>query len=85
MMFFYPDLVDLTASGDGPSAPDMKAPDGIGGLDPRKHASAEVGRRNAELAARMIGKKARALLEALSTSRDSYRPPAINPGSWWMI
>jgi hypothetical protein len=85
MMFFYPDLVDLSALGDGPLAPDMKAPDGIGGLDPRKHASAEVGRRNVELAAQGIGTKARALLEALSTSRDSYRPPIISPGNWWMI
>jgi hypothetical protein len=30
MMFFYPDLVDLSALGDGPLAPDMKPPDGIG-------------------------------------------------------
>jgi creatinine amidohydrolase/Fe(II)-dependent formamide hydrolase-like protein len=43
MMFFYPDLVDLAALGKGPLAPNMKPPDGIGGLDPRKHASREAG------------------------------------------
>ena len=36
---FYPDLVDLSALGDGPLAPNRKAPDGTSGLDPRKHAS----------------------------------------------
>jgi creatinine amidohydrolase len=85
MMFLYPDLVDLSALGDGPLAPNMKPPDGIGGLDPRKHASAEVGRRNIELAAQAIGRKAKELLEALPTNRDSSRPPAISPGQWWMI
>jgi len=85
MMFFYPDLVDLSALGDGPLAPNMKPPDGIGGLDPRQHASAEVGRRNVELAAQAIGKRAKELLDALPTSRDSSRPPAIAPGQWWMI
>ena len=84
-MFFYPDLVDLSAPGDGPLAPDMKPPDGISGLDPRKHASAEVGRRNVELAAQAIGKKARELLEKLPASRDASRPRAIAPGQRWMI
>ena len=84
MMFFYPELVDLSALGDGPLAPDMKAPDGIGGLDPRKHASAEVGRRNLELAAQAIGRKARELLEALP-ARDATKSPEISPGHWWMI
>ncbi len=85
MMYFYPELVDLAALGDGPLAPDMKAPDGIGGLDPRRHASAEVGRRNVELAAQAIGKKARELLAGLAATRDGYRPPAITPGQWWMV
>lgn len=84
MMFFYPELVDMAALGDGPLAPDMKAPDGIGGLDPRKHASAEVGRRNAELAAQAIGKKAKELLQALPANRAS-EAPVISPGHWWMI
>ncbi|HEY5912495.1 MAG TPA: creatininase family protein [Verrucomicrobiae bacterium] len=83
MMFFYPELVELGALGDGPLAPDMKAPDGIGGLDPRKHASAEIGRRNVELASQAIGKKARELLDKLPARTSE--PPAIVPGHWWMI
>ena len=85
MMFLYPDLVDLSALGDGPLAPNMKPPDGIGGLDPRKHASAEVGRRNVELAAQAIAKKAKELLEALPAIQDASRPLVISPGQWWMI
>jgi creatinine amidohydrolase len=85
MMFFYPELVDLSALGDGPLAPDMKPPDGIGGLDPRRHASVEVGRRNVELAAQAIGRKARGLLKALPGGRESSEPPSITPGKWWMI
>jgi creatinine amidohydrolase len=83
MMFFYPELVEMGALGDGPLAPEMKAPDGIGGLDPRKHASAAVGLRNVELAARAIGKKAKEPLDELQTGRSA--PPAIVPGHWWMI
>lgn len=85
MMFFYPELVDLSALGDGPLAPDMKPPDGIGGLDPRKHASADVGRRNVELASQAIGKKARELLEALPAAGYEEKPRPISPGHWWMI
>ena len=85
MMFLYPDLVDLSALGDGPLAPNMKAPDGIGGLDPRKHASTEVGRRNVGLAAQAIARRAKELLEALPTNRDSSQPCVISPGQWWMI
>ncbi len=85
MMFFYPELVDLAALGNGPLAPDMKAPDGIGGLDPRKHASVEVGRRNVELAAQAIGKKAKALLETLPEAARSSQSRSISPGNWWMI
>jgi creatinine amidohydrolase/Fe(II)-dependent formamide hydrolase-like protein len=85
MMFFYPDLVDMAALGDGPLAPDMKPPDGIGGLDPRKHATADVGRRNVELAAQALGRKARELLESLSEVRKTAKPPTIAPGEWWMI
>ncbi len=84
MMFFYPELVDMSALGDGPLAPDMKAPDGIGGQDPRKHASVEVGRRNVQLAAQAIGRKAKELLQALPATRAS-EPPVISPGHWWMI
>ena len=85
MMFFYPDLVDMSALGEGPLAPDMKPPDGIGGLDPRKHASVEVGRRNVELAAHALGRKAHELLDSLSEVRKTARPPVITPGQWWMI
>jgi creatinine amidohydrolase/Fe(II)-dependent formamide hydrolase-like protein len=85
MMFFYPDLVDLSALGDGPLAPDMQPPDGIGGLDPRQHASAEAGGRNAELAAEAIGQKARALLESLSEDRRAFPLPAISPEHWWQV
>ena len=85
MMFFYPDLVDLAALGDGPLAPNMKAPDGIGGMDPRQHASVEVGRRNVELASAAIGRKARELLDALPALPESAPAPSITPGHWWMI
>jgi creatinine amidohydrolase len=85
MMFLYPDLVDMSALGDGPLAPDMKPPDGIGGLDPRKHASVEVGRRNVELASKAIAKKAKELLESLPQDQRSFKLPAISPGHWWMI
>jgi creatinine amidohydrolase len=85
LMFLYPDLVDMSALGNGPLALNMRPPDGIGGLDPRRHASAEVGRRNVELAAQAIARKARELLAALPASRDPSGPRAITPGQWWMI
>ena len=85
LAIFYLDLVDLSALGDGPLTPGMKPPDGIGGLDPRKHASVEVGRRNVELAVQVIGRKVRELLERLPTSQNASRPRAITPGQWWMI
>ncbi|MBN2271329.1 MAG: creatininase family protein [Sedimentisphaerales bacterium] len=85
MMFLYPDLVDMSKLGTGPLAPQMKPPDGIGGLDPRVHASAEVGRRNVELASEAIGRKARELLESLPEDRREFNLPAIAPGHWWMI
>ena len=85
MMFFYPELVDLSALGEGPLAPNMKPPDGIGGLDPRQHASAETGRRNVELASRAIGLKARELLASLPEDQRTFKLPAIRPGDWWAI
>jgi len=85
MMFLYPGLVDISTLGDGPLAPNMKPPDGIGGQDPRKYASAEVGRRNIELASQAIGKKAKELLESLPPDQRSFRLPAISPEHWWMI
>lgn len=85
MMFFYPDLVEMAALGEGPLAPDMKPPDGIGGLDPREHASPAVGERNAELAARAIGEKARELLASLPADQRGFRLAAISPEHWWFI
>jgi len=85
MMFLYPDLVDMSALGDGPLAPNMKPPDGIGGLDPRKHASAEIGRRNIELASQAIGKRAKELLASLPEDQRASKLPAVSPEHWWMI
>jgi creatinine amidohydrolase/Fe(II)-dependent formamide hydrolase-like protein len=85
MMFFYPGLVDLAELGTGPLAPKMKPPDGIGGLDPRKHASSQVGKRNVDLAAEAIGKKAAELLESLPKDQREFRLKSVSPGHWWMI
>ncbi|MBM4034010.1 MAG: creatininase family protein [Planctomycetes bacterium] len=85
MMFFYPHLVDMKELGDGPLNLDMKPPSGIGGLDPRKHATPQVGERNVELAAEAIGKKAQELLASLADDHRAFGLPAIAPGHWWMI
>ena len=85
MMFFYPGFVDMAALGTEPLAPNMQPPDGIGGLDPRKHASLEVGRRNVELASRALGSKAKDLLQSLSEQQRAWKPPVISPEHWWMI
>ena len=85
MMFLYPDLVDLPALGTGPLAPRMKPPDGIWGLDPREHASAETGRRNVELAAAAIGRKAAELLESLPAEHRAFGLPAVSPEHWWKV
>ena len=85
MMFFYPALVDMSELGTGPLAPDMKPPDGIGGLDPREHASAEVGQRNVELAAAAIGKKAKELLDSLPEDQRNFNLKAVDPENWWMV
>jgi hypothetical protein len=63
----------------------MKPPDGIGGLDPREHASAEAGRRNVELSSEAIGKKAKQLLESLPKDQQSFRLQHISPEFWWSI
>ena len=85
MMFFYPTLVDMSELGTRPLTPDMKPPDGIGGLDPREHASAQVGQTNVELAAEAIGKKAMELLESLPEDGRAFNLKAISPEHWWMI
>ncbi len=85
MMFFYPEFVDMSELGEGPMNLDMKPPHGIGGLDPREHASPEVGERNVELAAEAIGKKAREMLESLPEDRRAFSLERIEPGHWWMV
>ncbi|MHB9033338.1 MAG: hypothetical protein ACYC6L_09850 [Anaerolineae bacterium] len=85
MLFFYPDLVDLGKLGSGPLAPNMQPPDGIGGLDPRVHASAEVGRRNVELCVEAIGIKAQELLASLPGDQRAFRLPAVSPEYWWQV
>ena len=85
MMFFYPDLVDMSELGEGPLNLDMKPPSGIGGMDPRKHASAKVGRRNCELAAEAIGRKAQELLASLPENQRSFNLKGVGPEHWWMV
>ena len=85
MMFFYPDRVDMAELGDEPITLDMSPPHGIGGLDPREHASAEVGERNVELAADAIGRRARELLESLPPEHREFSMERIQPGHWWMV
>lgn len=85
MMFLYPDLVSMTELGDGPINLDMKPPSGIGGMDPRQHASAEAGRRNVELAAEAIGRTAQELLASLPEGQRSFNLEALRPGRWWLV
>ncbi len=85
MMFFYPDLVDLAELGEEPMNLDMKPPHGIGGLDPREHASAKVGERNVELASQAIGKKAQELLASLPEDQRCFNLEAISPEHWWLV
>jgi len=85
MLHFYPELVDLEALGTGPLAPNMKPPDGIGGEDPREHASAELGRVKAERCADALGRKARELLDSLPPEHRAFRLPAVAPGHWWEV
>jgi creatinine amidohydrolase len=85
MQFFYPDRVNIAELGNNKITFDMSAPWGIGGLDPRLHASAEVGRKNVELAVQAIGKKANELLNSLSPENRIANIKAISPEYWWMI
>lgn len=85
MMFFYPDLVDLAELGEEPMNLDMKPPHGIGGLDPREHASAKVGGRNVELASQAIGRKAQELLASLPEDQRCFNLEAISPEHWWLV
>ena len=85
MMFFYPETVDMSTLEGQEIVLDMSPPHGIGGLDPREHASAEVGRRNAELAAKAIGEKARELLQSLPEEHREFGIEKLEPGHWWLI
>ena len=85
MMYLYPELVDMSALGTGPLAPSMQPPDGIGGLDPRIYASAEVGKLNVELCAEAIGRKAKELLLTLPEDQRSFNKSCICPEHWWQI
>lgn len=85
MMCLYPDLVDMRALGTEPFPLDMSAPWGIGGLDPRTHASADIGRRNVQLAAAWIGRRAKDLLESLPPDQQAFSLPAISPEHWWAV
>ncbi len=96
MMFFHPDLVDMAALGDDPvneQGGGGSHPSGIGGLDPRKHASTEVGRRNVELCVESIGKRAQELLVSLPEGERGFNPvgyaghpeKGIVAENWWMV
>jgi len=85
MQFLYPDRVDLCELGQGEIKFDMSPPWGIGGEDPRVHASATVGARNVALAAQAIGRKARELLESLPPQQRGFNLKAISPEHWWLI
>ena len=91
MMFFYPNLVDMSELGTRPIIPYSKElgyqglTEGINGLDPREHASVEVGRRNVELAVTALGRKAKELLETLPKDQRAFRKPAISTKTCWLI
>jgi len=85
MQFLYPDTVDLAALGTGPIKLDMSPPDGIGGLDPRLHASASKGARNIELCADAIGLKARELLDSLAVDQRGFGLKSVSPENWWIL
>ncbi len=85
MMFFYPDQVDMSTLGDDEMILDMRAPWGIGGLDPREHASVEVGRRNVELASDALGEKAKEMLVSLPEDQRNFNMESLIPDNWWMV
>ncbi|UCH36163.1 MAG: creatininase family protein [Armatimonadota bacterium] len=85
MQFFYPELVDLGELPGGEIGPDWNRELGIGGLDPRAHASAAVGERNCELAAEAIGRKAQGLLDSLPAEHRSFALPRLSPEHWWSV
>jgi len=78
MMFLYPDLVDLSRWG-RPSGPDMKPPDGIGGLDPRQHARQKSDGATSNW--RHASGRSRELLEGLPQDPRSSQPGPSAPGT----
>jgi len=67
MMFFRPELVDMARIAEEDLESDEgRAEAGIGGLDPREHASAKVGETAVEKMADAIGRKAQQLLDGLT-------------------
>lgn len=85
MLWLYPELVDLRELGTEPFPLDMQRPWGIGGLDPREHASAEVGRRCLELSVAVLGQRAKELLASLPENQRTFSLPAISSEHWWAI
>ncbi len=70
VMYLYPDRVDMSLLTDADMLAEHRSDadsmiGGIGGLDPREHASAEVGEKNIELAASSMADRARELLAEL--------------------
>ena len=66
MLYAYPDKVDLDVLRDSPLVDEdgweMSGPEGIGGRNPLKHATADLGRKIIERCGDLIGRKARAML-----------------------
>jgi len=85
MQYLHPETVDLTALGTGPIKLDMSRPDGIGGLDPRLHASPRKGARNVELCADAIGRKARELLNSLPVDQREFGLKSVGSEHWWIL
>ena len=85
MMFFYPQFVDMGELPEGEMDDETKKELGIGGIDPSRHASAEVGRRNVELAHEAIGRKAQELLASLPKGNQGFAIKGINPECWWLV
>lgn len=85
MLFLYPQCVDMKELGNKHIKLNMEPPDGILGLDPREHASTDVGQKNIELASDAIGRKAKELLESLPKDKQNFNIPKISPEHWWSV
>lgn len=88
MMALHEDLVDLNQLGTEQLGREpmlverLTAPWGIKGLDPRSHASAQVGRRCLDRCAAAIAERARQLLLSLPPERRSFHLPGIEFEHW---